>query len=87
MLMPRPFWESDWFFGLRPDVHYIPLRADLADLEERLEWCRDNDRHCKEVAAAARAFALERFEPSIEFDVQNRIAERMARQTIPMPAA
>jgi hypothetical protein len=85
-LMPRPFWESDWFFGLTPHVHYIPLRADLADLEERLEWCRNNDRHCKEVAEAARAFALERFEPSIEFEVQKRIVERMARQTIPIPA-
>lgn len=87
MLMPRPFWESEWFFGLTPHVHYIPLRADLEDLEERLDWCRDNDQHCKEVAAAARAFALERFEPSIEFEVQKRITERMARQTIPIPAA
>lgn len=87
MLMPRPFWECDWFYGLTPDVHYIPLRADLADLEERLQWCRDNDAHCKEVAAAARAFALERFEPSIEFAVQARIAERLAQQTIPLPAA
>lgn len=87
ILMPRPFWENDWFFGLTPGVHYIPLRADLADLAERLAWCRDNDSACREVAAAARAFALERFEPSIEFEVQRRIAERLARQTLPMPGA
>ena len=82
VLMPRPFWESDWFFGLTPHVHYIPLRADLGDLEERLEWCRDNDRYCKEMAEAARAFALEHFEPSVEFEVQSRIAARLASQSI-----
>lgn len=87
ILMPRPFWENDWFYGLTPGLHYIPLRADLADLEERLEWCRNNDAHCREVAAAARAFALERFEPAIEFAVQKRIAERLARQTQEAPAA
>lgn len=51
--MKHPFRESDWFFGLLPGVHSIPIRADLADLEERLEWCRANDRHCRDSAAAA----------------------------------
>jgi hypothetical protein len=86
VLMPRPFWESDWFYGLKPDVHYIPLRADLADLEERLQWCRENDAQCRDIAAAARAFALEHYEPSIEFEVQSRIVRRMMKQRIP-PAA
>lgn len=84
VLMPRPFWECEWFFGLEPDVHYIPLRADLQDLEERLQWCRDNDAQCREVAAAGRAFALEHFEPSIEFRVQERVLERISRQTLPV---
>lgn len=79
-LMPRPFWENVWFFGLKPYVHYIPLRADFADLEERLQWCRDNDSQCKEIAASARAFALERFEPSLEFKVQGRMIERVVNQ-------
>ena len=76
-LMPRPFWESVWFFGLQPYVHYIPLRADLADLEERLNWCRDNDAQCREIAETARAFALAHFEPSLEFKVQSRMVGRL----------
>ena len=79
-LMPEPFWECVWFYGLRPYVHYVPLRADLADLEERLEWCRDNDAQCREIAAAARAFALRYFEPSLEFKVQSRMIERVVSQ-------
>jgi len=79
-LMPTPFWENVWFFGLKPYVHYIPLRADFADLEERLQWCRDNDSQCREIAESARRFALERFEPSIEFNVQRRMIERVVNQ-------
>jgi hypothetical protein len=81
VLMPKPFWEGVWFYGLKPNVHYIPLRADLADLEEKLQWCRDNDGACKEMAEAARAFALEYFEPSLERAVQARMVERLARMT------
>lgn len=83
VLMPRPFWESVWFFGLKPDIHYIPLRADLADLEERLEWCRDNDSACREIAEAGRRFALEFFEPGLELEVQRRLVKRLAANTIP----
>ena len=84
VLMPRPFWESSWFFGLKPDIHYIPLRADLADLEERLQWCRDNDGHCKEIAENARVFALEHFDPALDQKVQSRLVERLAQMTTPM---
>lgn len=87
VLMPKPFWESVWFFGLKPNVHYIELRADLADLEERLQWCRDNDAACREIAEAGRAFALEYFEPALEFEVQSRVAERLARRTLPIGSA
>lgn len=84
VLMPKPFWESVWFFGLKPNVHYIELRADLADLEERLQWCRDNDGLCREIAAAGRAFALQYFEPSLELQVQSRMVDRLSRQTLPV---
>lgn len=87
VLMPKPFWESVWFFGLKPNVHYIELRADMADLEERLQWCRDNDALCRDTAESGRAFALEHFEPSLEFEVQSRLAARLARQTLPPDAA
>lgn len=79
-LMPRPFWENIWFFGLEPFVHYIPLRADFADLEERLQWCRDNDAQCKEIAAAAHEFGRVHFEPSLEFKVQSRMIGRVVNQ-------
>lgn len=84
VLMPRPFWECIWFFGLEPGVHYIPLRADLADLEGRLQWCKENDAQCREIAEAGRAFALQHFDPALERAVQSRIVARIAQQTLPV---
>ena len=32
---------------LQPWVHYIPVKADLSDLVERIHWARDNDDKAK----------------------------------------
>jgi hypothetical protein len=39
---------------LQPWVHYVPVRADLSDLVDRIEWCRRNDRQAQGIAEAAR---------------------------------
>lgn len=41
---------------LEPWVHYVPVKSDLSDLMEKIQWCRDNDRKCKEIASRARLF-------------------------------
>jgi hypothetical protein len=43
-----------WFqHMLEPYVHYIPIKKDLSDLIEKIQWCRDNDDKCKEIAQTA----------------------------------
>lgn len=27
----------------KPFVHYVPVKMDLSDLEERLQWAKNND--------------------------------------------
>ncbi|KAF8169044.1 glycosyl transferase family 90-domain-containing protein [Mycena galopus ATCC 62051] len=45
---------DDW---LRPFEHYIPVRADLADLVERIEWARAHDAEAQRIQRAGREFA------------------------------
>ena len=46
-----------WFFPLLngdvtdPLCDHVPVKADLSDLQERLQWCRDNDARCQQIAA------------------------------------
>lgn len=51
-------WKS-WFYDiLEPWIHYVPIDANLCDLEEKTKWCLDNDEQCKIIGGNAREFAL-----------------------------
>jgi hypothetical protein len=54
---PRGFRQ--WYYDqLVPFESFVPVRADLSDLRERLEWCRTHDLECRAIAAAGQALAL-----------------------------
>ena len=40
-------WFSDM---LEPYIHYVPVKADLSDLMDQLNWCKKNDNKCKRIA-------------------------------------
>jgi hypothetical protein len=42
---------------LQPYVHYVPVKADLSDLIEKILWCKANDAKCKKIAQNAVKFA------------------------------
>jgi hypothetical protein len=55
---PESLWRQ-WYYGaLQPGVHYIPLRADLSDLIEKIHWARVHDAEAATIAKRARQFAL-----------------------------
>jgi len=55
VLMAKPKIEGWLMEGiLEPYVHYIPLKDDLTDLDDIIEWCRNNDDMCKNISANAR---------------------------------
>jgi len=47
------WWESKW----KPMEHYIPIRADLSDLKEKIAWCKENDAECQKIVNNAQQFA------------------------------
>jgi hypothetical protein len=54
---PRGFRQ--WYYDqLVPFETFVPVRADLSDLADRLEWCRTHDLECRAIAAAGQALAL-----------------------------
>jgi len=51
-----------WFDHLLiPGIHYIPIKYDLSDLEEKIIWCRNNDSKCKEIVENAKKLYDEYF--------------------------
>jgi hypothetical protein len=53
--------ESDWKMWysdmLIPYEHYIPVKKDLSDIYEQIDWCRENDQMCELIAYNAQQFA------------------------------
>jgi hypothetical protein len=46
----------DWFIGvLEPFVHYVPVKFDYTDLEEKVQWLRENDDKARQITRNAKA--------------------------------
>jgi hypothetical protein len=50
---PYVLWYSHL---LEPMKHYIPIKSDMSDLKEKIEWCKVNDEKCQEIAQNAMEF-------------------------------
>ena len=46
-----------WYDRLRPWEHFIPVRADMADLAEKVDWVRSNDVEAKAIASRGQQLA------------------------------
>jgi len=52
-LSPYYLWFS---FALKPFIHYIPVHPKLQDLAMTIQWCKENDDYCKQIAENGREF-------------------------------
>lgn len=55
VLMVASQWEQWYTSLLKPWEHFIPVAADLSDLEERLHWCRAHDEESRQIGERARS--------------------------------
>ena len=49
-------YEQWYYKELKEWVHYIPVKADLSDLEDKYKWALENDEKCQERANNAKNF-------------------------------
>lgn len=50
-------YYEHFYNELRPWEHYLPIRADLGDLLEKIRWARSHDEEVKKIALAGQQFA------------------------------
>ena len=76
VLMPKPRVTS-WLMEttLIPNFHYVLLKDDFSDLQEKLKWCNNNQDKCKEIIKNAnnfmKQFSNDELEKKLEIDVLN----------------
>jgi hypothetical protein len=54
-----PTGYRQWYYDdLIPWQHYVPVKADMSDLIEKIDWCRSNPDQCEEIAIAGQQLAM-----------------------------
>ncbi len=57
--------QIEYFYPLLiPYVHFVPLKEDLSDLEEKLLWARAHDAEARQISLQANALAKEWLSPA-----------------------
>ncbi|KAF1795262.1 Lipopolysaccharide-modifying protein [Phytophthora cactorum] len=77
--------DEMWYYPvLKPFEDHVPIKADLSDLAEKIQWCRENDDKCQQIAARANEL-YEKFVSKEAITTtgsdRNRVAQRF--QTAP----
>ena len=73
------FGYRQWYYErLEPFRHFIPVRADMSDLEEKVDWARSHDREAREIAHEGQGLAR-----SLTWDSERAEAgERITRKVL-----
>mgnify|MGYP001207506079 CR=1 FL=1 len=77
VFMSKPLIES-WFMEglLKPWYHYIPLKDDYSDLEEKYNWALNHDEKCQEIISNANAYVHQFLDESNEILIMEEILNR-----------
>ena len=62
-------WESFFTRLFEPWLHFVPVANDFSDLAERLDWCREHDDECRQIAERAQQRAESVYHPDFVADV------------------
>ena len=51
-------WEQWYYDKIRPWEHYVPVKKDISDLEEKVSWAIENDSEARAISENARQTAM-----------------------------
>jgi len=65
---------SQWYYkALKPWVHFVPVKKDLSDLEEKIAWAKSHDGKVCAIAEEGRKVAQEIFRREAVFEYMRRL--------------
>lgn len=80
--------DSMWYFPLlQPYVDHVPVKADLSDLQQQIEWCRNNDDKCQQIVQRAKELYMRLISRDGVLDYMQAIFVKIAQRTIHLPEA
>jgi hypothetical protein len=76
VIMPKPTISS-WIMEdkLIPGTHYVEIKSDYSDLEERYNWCLNNLEECKKIAENGKKYIQQFLDKENEIEITKRVIE------------
>lgn len=56
-------YYEHFYSDLKPNVHYIPIKADLSNLIEVIKWAKTHDEEVRRIATNGRIYATSNLLP------------------------
>lgn len=78
-------YYEHFYKQLRPWEHYIPVKADLTDLLEMIQWARDHDQEARKIALAGQRFARDNLLGDSIFCYYHKLFEEYAKLQVTEP--
>ena len=76
-----------WYFPILKEYEdHVPVKLDLSDLEEKIQWCRDHDEECKKIGENAMKFYEKYVARSALLDYVQMACRHMAKRHVDPPA-
>lgn len=64
---PKSKYYEHFYNDLEPNTHYVPLKRDLSDLLEKIEWANNHDSTAKSIGQNGQNFANDNLLPQNVF--------------------
>jgi Glycosyl transferase family 90 len=82
VFMPKPIVAS-WFMEdqLLPYVHYIELKDDFSDIEEKYNWCMQHLNECEQIAKEATKYVEQFLDRNKEKEITKAVIETYLNAT------
>ncbi|GAV08303.1 hypothetical protein RvY_18018 [Ramazzottius varieornatus] len=79
-------YYEHFYNDLQPGVHYIPVKRDLSDLEEKLEWAKTHDEEARVIAKRGSDYARNNLLPHNIFCYYTLLIEKWSRSVSSPPS-
>ncbi|CAH2225322.1 KDEL motif-containing 2 [Pelobates cultripes] len=80
-----PYYEH-FYSALKPGKHYIPIKRNLSDLIEKIQWAKENDEKARKIAKEGQALARELLQPHRFYCYYYNVFQNYAKRQTSRPA-
>lgn len=82
LLKQESKYYEHFYNNMIPNVHYIPIKKNLSDLIEKVNWALDNDDQAEQIARSGQDFATKNLLPKDIFCYHGHLLHEFSKKIV-----